>query len=248
MRGQLAWEAFCHFLVGLFVSFIIWAGLNEIAHDMFGASGFPASAIVVWAVLWTIYNTDWGEPAKRRAQEADDLRRRKSIGKRLDMPPEVRSRFIFKADADLLNIVDHSLGAPTQMECNRCFARCQTSLSIIDYRKGRPIKALPEAPAVLLIYDGSGVYLVSNGDPHYMPANLGTAAFAEGCNPHRDSRYDETIRALVVTDFFTECLPWAAKIKQQIDAGAQEIIIEISRTSLELMPSCASAERISHAH
>jgi hypothetical protein len=125
MRRQLALEAFFHFLVGLSVSFIIWAGLNEIAHDMFGAPGFPAWSIVVGAVAWTIHNTDWDEPAKRRAQEADDLRRRESIGKRLGMPPGV-SRLIFKADADLLN-VDHSLGAPTQMEC-----------CTIDYRKGSP--------------------------------------------------------------------------------------------------------------
>jgi hypothetical protein len=244
MRRQLALEAFFHFLVGLFVSFVIWAGLNEIAHDMFGASGFPASAIVVWAVLWTIHNTDWDEPAKRRAQEAerraqeaDDLRRREGIGKRLGMSPGV-SRLIFKADADLLKIVDHSLGAPTQMKS-----------CIIDYRKGSPIKAPPEAPAVLLIHDTGGdrggVYLMSNGDFAWWPHNFPHAA---GCDPHRDSRDYETMRALVGTEHFTECLPWAAKIKQQIDAGAQEIIIEISRTSLELLPSSASAERESHAY
>ena len=77
---------------------------------------------------------------------------------------------------------------------------------------------------------------MSNGDPNYMSANLGTVAIAAGCD--RDSRESrETIAALVGTEPFTECLPWAAKIKQQIDAGAQEIVIEISRTSLELLPA-----------
>jgi hypothetical protein len=231
MWGERAWQVFFHFLIGLWVSWIVWAGLNEIAHDMFGAPGFPAWSIVVGAVAWTIHNTDWDEPAKRRAQEraqeADDLRRRESIGKRLGMSPGV-SRLIFKADADLLSIVDHSLGAPRQMEC-----------CIIDYRKGSPIKALPEAPAVSLIHDRGGVYLISNGDPDWWRLN---SAHAAGCDPHRDSY--ETIRALVGTEHFTECLPWAAMIKQQIDAGAQEIIIEISRTSLELLPSCASADEI----
>jgi hypothetical protein len=68
------------------------------------------------------------------AREAEDLRLRESIGKRPGMPPGV-SKLIFKADADLLDIVDHSLGAPTQMES-----------CIIDYRNGTKIYALRPRP------------------------------------------------------------------------------------------------------
>lgn len=192
-------------------------------------------AFAVGKIVFDVFiKTPRDERRARAVQEADDLRRRESIGKRLGMPPKV-SRLIFKA-ADLLDIVDHSLGAPTQM------ASC-----VIDYRKGAPNYALPEAPAVLLIHDRGGVYLMSNGDPHYTNEGWPDGANAAGCDPDRDNRCYETIRALVGKDHFTECLPWAAKIKQQIDAGAQEIIIEISRTSLELMPSWASADEIARS-
>ena len=61
------------------------------------------------------------DAVREAERKADDLRLRESIGKRPSMPPGV-SRLIFKA-ADLRHIVDHSLAAPTQMEC-----------CIIDYR------------------------------------------------------------------------------------------------------------------
>ncbi|SIO50055.1 Protein of unknown function [Bradyrhizobium erythrophlei] len=138
------------------------------------------------------------------------------------------TRLIFKA-ADLLRVVDHSLAAPKQAE------------RLINYTDEGPVSAPPEAPAVLLVHD-DGVYLMSNGHP--ADALEGKpkgkffkryVAYAQGCDPRSDKGWYDTARALVGGDDFGECLPWAAEIKAQIAAGAQEIIIEVSGDSLALV-------------
>jgi Protein of unknown function (DUF3085) len=102
----------------------------------------------------------------------------------------------------------------------------------IDYRNR--ITAPPEAPAVLLVHD-EGVYLMSNGAP--LDIDEGECSFvacARGRDPKADSGWYDTARDLFGGDDFAECLPWAAEIKRQLDAGGQEIIIEISGDSLAL--------------
>jgi hypothetical protein len=94
------------------------------------------------------------------------------------------SRLMFKA-ADLLRVVAHSLAAPAQSE------------HVIDYRKGKAITALPEAPAVLLVHD-EGVYLMSNGFPADPLERKATGrhfrryvAYAQGCDPRTDKGWYE---------------------------------------------------------
>jgi Protein of unknown function (DUF3085) len=132
--------------------------------------------------------------------------------------------------------VAHSLAAPAQSE------------HVIDYRKGKAITALPEAPAVLLVHD-EGVYLMSNGFPADPLERKATGrhfrryvAYAQGCDPRTDKGWYETAHDLVGGDDFGECLPWAAPIKRHIEAGAQHIIIEVKADSLELMPSGERAD------
>jgi hypothetical protein len=140
------------------------------------------------------------------------------------------SRLIFKA-ADLLRVVDHSLAAPQQAE------------RLVDFVDGKSVTAPPEAASVLLVHD-EGVYLMSNGQPADALEGKPESkffkryvAYAQGCDPRSDKRWYDTARALVGGDDFGECLPWAAEIKAQIDAGAQQIIVAVSAEALELVPS-----------
>ena len=132
---------------------------------------------------------------------------------------------IFKA-ADLLRVVDHSLAAPKQAG------------RTIDYSKaGKPITQPPAAPSVLLVHD-QGVYLMSNGEPRDLikGSKQSFVAYALGCDPRTDADWYDTAHHLVGGDDFGECLPWAAEIKLQLDAGSQQIIITISGDSIELQP------------
>lgn len=132
---------------------------------------------------------------------------------------------IFKA-ADALRVVQHSLAAKKQAE------------RLIEYRDGKAITAPPEAASVLLVHD-QGVYLMSNGEPRDLIAKGSKSSFvayAQGCDPKADADWYDTARHLVGGDDFGECLPWAAEIKAQLDAGAQQITITISGDSIELQP------------
>lgn len=138
------------------------------------------------------------------------------------------TKLIFKS-ADVLRVVEHSLTATKQGE------------QIIDYRDGELIKGPVEAPAVLLVHD-EGVYLMSNGEPGdpLDPKAEGKhfrryVAYAQGCDPRIDSGWYDTSRMLVGGDDFGETLPWAADIKQLIDAGQREIIIDVTGGRLELL-------------
>jgi DUF3085 family protein len=123
------------------------------------------------------------------------------------------SRLIFKS-ADVKRVVEHSLAAPKQ---------------------GRTFTGPVSEPSILLVHD-EGVYLMSNGEPRDIESGTRSyVAHALGCNPLTDDDWYDTSRQLVGGDDFGECLPWAAEIKAQIDAGAQEIIISVSTESLELL-------------
>ncbi|BBZ93048.1 hypothetical protein BRDID11004_60540 [Bradyrhizobium diazoefficiens] len=135
------------------------------------------------------------------------------------------SKLIFNA-ADLLRVVDHSLAAPKQSER---LDHCEQSPPY------RAITKPVEAPSVLLVHD-QGVYLMSNGWPRdIVKDQTSFVAYAQGCNPDHDRDWYDTARDLVGGDDFGECLPWAAEIKAQIDAGAQEIVIEIGGESIALV-------------
>lgn len=138
------------------------------------------------------------------------------------------TELIFKA-ADLLRVVEHSLAAPTQAE------------QLVDYRDGQPVTAPVEAPAVVLVHD-EGIYIMSNGEPADPLEGKGEGrffkryvAYAQGCDPRTDSGWYDTSRMLVGGDDFGETLPWAADIKQLIDTGSREIIIDVTGGRLELL-------------
>ncbi len=140
------------------------------------------------------------------------------------------SKLVFKS-ADLLRVVEHSLAAPKQGE------------QLVDYRDGKAITAPVEAPAVLLVHD-DGVYLMSNGEPRDIVNGTSSyVAHAEGCNPKADSDWYETSRQLVGGDDFGEHLPWAADIKALIDAGRQQIIIDVTGGRLELLTPATPSRR-----
>lgn len=133
------------------------------------------------------------------------------------------SKLIFKA-ADLLRVVDHSLAAPKQGE------------QLVDYNDDGPVTEPVEAPAVLLVHD-QGVYLMSNGQPRDIVEGISSyCAFAECCNPKTDGEWWNNARDLVGGDDFGETLPWAAEIKALIDAGEQQIIIDLTDGKIELLP------------
>ncbi|WP_338821708.1 DUF3085 domain-containing protein [Bradyrhizobium septentrionale] len=122
------------------------------------------------------------------------------------------SNLIFKA-ADVLRVVEHTLAAPKQ---------CAAFTGPVT------------EPSILLVHD-EGVYLMSNGEPRDIAeGERSYVAHALGCNPKIDSDWYDTSRDLVGGDDFGEALPWAAEIKQQIEQGAQEIIITLTADSLEL--------------
>jgi hypothetical protein len=95
----------------------------------------------------------------------------------------------------------------------------------------------PGQPAVILVQD-YGVYLMSNGKPRDI-FDEGTGrsyvAYAEGCDPNLDREWRKTSAALVGGDDFGRTLPWAKEIKEMIDTGVQEIVIEFGDDSTTLV-------------
>jgi hypothetical protein len=130
---------------------------------------------------------------------------------------------VFKAN-DARRVAQHSINSKLQ------------GTTFVDYdKRGKPITKDLAAPCVMLVHD-DGVYLMSNGEPRDIVG--GTSSFcahAIGCNPKTDPGWPGTSRALVGGDNFGETLPWAKQIKELLDAGAKEIVIEIGGNSIELL-------------
>lgn len=59
--------------------------------------------------------------------------------------------------------------------------------------------------SVLLVHD-SGVYIMSNASPADLEGPKSYVAYAEGCNPSKDSDYYQTARSLVGGDDFGEVI------------------------------------------
>ena len=123
------------------------------------------------------------------------------------------SRLVFKAE-DLRRIVTHALAAPSHS---------------VGYGgvKGD----------VILVHD-QGVYLMSAGQPRDLISEGGVSsyvAYAEGCDPGKDSAWWERARELVGGDDFGEHFPWAKGIGAAIDAGATTVAIDITQESISLV-------------
>ena len=123
------------------------------------------------------------------------------------------SRLVFKAD-DLRRLVMHALAAPSHS---------------VGYGgvKGD----------VVLAHD-QGVYLMSAGQPRDLVSEGGVAsyvAYAEGCDPGKDSAWWGTARELVGGDDFGQHLPWAKAIRAAIEAGATTVAIDITQESISLV-------------
>lgn len=138
------------------------------------------------------------------------------------------ARLIFAA-ADARRVVEHSLGARTQ----------------------RPIAYTTDAvsaPAVILVHD-QGVYLMSNGEPRdrINPKRKSDSrlfvAYAQGCDPEKDSDWWDRAHALVGGDDFSETLPYASDIKDLLDNGATHIIIALTAKTIQVSGRFPRAKR-----
>jgi hypothetical protein len=126
------------------------------------------------------------------------------------------SKLIFQAD-DVRRVVDHTLAAKKQGPV--CYTKT-------------PVKQA----AVLLVHD-QGVYLMSNGEPRDLPDPKSASSFvayARGCDPKKNEEWWDTSRDLVGGDDFGETLEWAAEIRRMLDAGATEIVIDVTPKDLKL--------------
>lgn len=136
-------------------------------------------------------------------------------------------KLIFNAK-DVNRVAEHSIAASEQGK-------------MVVGIEGPNVKyGVPSQPSVVLVHD-DGVYLMSNGQPRDIVSGgdgkgggRSFCAYAKGCDP-RDAGWWDTSRALVGGDDFGETLPWAREIKELLDNGAKQIVIEISESSIELV-------------
>ncbi|MDX5412815.1 MAG: DUF3085 domain-containing protein [Rhodobacterales bacterium] len=96
-------------------------------------------------------------------------------------------------------------------------------------------------PALMLVGD-QGVYLMSNGIPRFQaegkPEGHSFVAYAEGCDPTLDEEeWWENKRYLFGGDDGADALggAWMNKMAAMADAGATEILIRITPSTLELV-------------
>jgi hypothetical protein len=88
---------------------------------------------------------------------------------------------------------------------------------------------------VMLVHD-QGVYLISNGKPlDKIDEQKNYVVYAHGCNPETDADWYDTAHALVGGDDFAEELPFKDDMKEQIDLGVAELVIQINETDVQLM-------------
>ena len=138
-------------------------------------------------------------------------------------------KLVFKA-GDVARVVDHSIKAERQMP----------ETIINDVTKTAEVKPI-DVPAVVLMCDESGVYLMSNGYPpdHLLPeikeSSKRFGAYAERCNAQTHLNW-----RLNCTDFFgtegdyAQPLRLATQMRAAIDRGAQEIIIYTDKGQLAI--------------
>jgi hypothetical protein len=138
------------------------------------------------------------------------------------------AKLVFDAAA-LKRVVEHSI-ANKQSEV------------LVDYDKDfNPITEAPKGPSVILVKD-RGLYLMSNGTPGD-PADPSKAkdehfsryvVYAKGYNPETDKDWYDRAHDAVGGDDFGETLPWAESIKNYIDRGAKQIIINFGKSKVSL--------------
>jgi hypothetical protein len=141
------------------------------------------------------------------------------------------AKLIFNAE-DVKRVVEHSIAAPAQNPQTVDF----------DIKTGEAITKPVIEPSILLVHD-QGVYLMSNGtpgDPADPATDINTkywqryCAYAKGCHPKNDEDWYDTARDLVGGDDFAETLEWAKPIKEAIDKGAKQVIINFGARSMKL--------------
>jgi len=136
------------------------------------------------------------------------------------------SRLIFKAIC-VRRVVEHALRSTSHFPL------------IIGYDAKVEAVTEPGKPAVILSRD-YGIYLMSNGQPRDI-INEGTGlsyvAYAKGCDPSTDSQWRATSHTLVGGDDFSRTLPWVDEIKNMIDEGMSEIVIEFNADGVSLIES-----------
>lgn len=132
--------------------------------------------------------------------------------------------------ADVRRVVEHSLAAPEQRK----------QVTGYDEAKGELTYGAPHAPAVMLVHD-DGVYLMSNGTPSdRLDANSTEkfgrcfVAYADGCNPRKDTDWYDRARDLVGGDDFAETLPWAKEMLAMVNDRATAIVINFGGRNMSL--------------
>jgi Protein of unknown function (DUF3085) len=133
------------------------------------------------------------------------------------------ARLVFQA-ADVRRVVEHALNSTKH------------NAELVDYDKDFNPITKPGKPAVMLVHD-DGVYLMSNGEPRDLlgSSERSFVAYAKGCHPGKDADWYETARALVGGDDFGETLHWTGEIKAQLDKGAKQIVIQMTKLTLSLV-------------
>jgi len=126
------------------------------------------------------------------------------------------------AAADVRRVVDHSIAAPAQL-----------ARTVRD-KAGQLVKEPVTVPAVLFERD-YGVYLMSNGQPSdILSEELLFVAYAQVCDPLRDTDWRAKSHELVGGDDFGVVLPWALDLKALIEAGASTVVLKSRDGTVEI--------------
>lgn len=133
------------------------------------------------------------------------------------------AKLIFKAE-DVKRVVEHSIAAPEQRR-----------IAVDFVKKGEGYETVykdADEPSVILVHD-RGVYLMSNGEPRdIVSGETSYVAYAKGCDPDKDEDWHENADSLVGGDDFCETLDFAVAMKNAIDGGAKQIIINLTSRNI----------------